>query len=138
MRCPVLVGSAMASLALMAVVSSCDRAVSNAAADEKPVDPTDAPGPATPLELDMDAIFPPGDGRDLVLTHCTACHGLTRMVLTQRTKEHWNYVREKMRPSVPDMSDAQADSIFGYLAAHFNDATPSPKLPAWYLESVPW
>ena len=128
MRYMARVSAAIGGLALIALVLSGDGAGPNAPAPDR----------ATPLKLDMDAIFPQGEGRDLVLTHCIACHGITRMVLTQRTKERWNYVRQQMRPSVPNISDAEADAIFGYLEAHFSDSMPPPKLPDWYLESVPW
>ena len=86
----------------------------------------------------MDAIFPPGEGRDLVLSNCVACHRFARIVLPQRTPEAWRYVRQQIRPIMPNVSDADADALFGYLETHFNDSRPPPQLPDWFLESDPW
>ena len=93
-------------------------------------------GPTT--TLDMEAIFPPGAGRDLVLNNCLTCHSFVRFVLLQRTPEQWAYTKRTMRPQVPHLSDAEADRLFGYLEQHFNDHTPVPVLPEWFLRSVVW
>jgi hypothetical protein len=86
----------------------------------------------------MDAIFPPGDGRDLVLDNCLTCHSFLRFVLLQRTPEQWAYTRRTMRQQVPHLDETQVDRLFGYLEAHFNDRTPPPELPEWFLRSFVW
>lgn len=86
----------------------------------------------------MDAIFPPGEGRDLVLQNCIVCHSFIRFVLLQRTHGEWEYVRSRMRPFVPHLDDAQVEVLFGYLERHFNDANPEPVLPQWFLDSAVW
>jgi mono/diheme cytochrome c family protein len=95
-----------------------------------------ASGPTA--RLDMDAIFPPGDGRDLVLNNCLACHGFVRFVLLQRTREQWAYVRRVMRPLVGHLDEPEADALFGYLERHFNDSRPVPDVPDWFLKASPW
>jgi mono/diheme cytochrome c family protein len=86
----------------------------------------------------MDAIFPPGEGRDLVLNNCMTCHSFIRFVLLQRTHDQWSYVRRRMRPYVAHLDEAQADALFRYLESHFNDTTPAPTVPNWYLEAAVW
>lgn len=92
--------------------------------------------PASParLKLDMDAIFPPGEGRDLVIYNCQTCHSFVRIVAAQRPREAWTLVKRKMRPNVPGLTDEQADILFAYLAENFNDTKPAPDLPLWYKE----
>ena len=86
----------------------------------------------------MNAIFPQGDGRELVLANCTACHGFVRIVLTERTRDEWATVKRSMAPKVSALSDDQIDSLFAYLEANFNDTKPAPKLPAWFLQAALW
>lgn len=92
----------------------------------------------TPEKLDINAIFPQGSGRELVLDNCLACHTFVRIVLGQRNKDEWAMVRRKMRPDVSRLSDAEADSLFGYLEATFNETKPVPILPDWLLVQDTW
>lgn len=86
----------------------------------------------------MDAIFPQGKGRDLVLYTCTACHTFVRIVLGQRSVERWEIVKRNHRPRVPLLSDSNFDALFAYLEANFNETKPVPSLPDWLLESDSW
>lgn len=86
----------------------------------------------------MDAIFPRGDGRDLVLYNCTACHTFVRIVLGQRTKERWEIVKRNHRPRVPQVPDSDLDRIFEYVESNFNETKPVPSLPNWLLEADSW
>ncbi len=90
------------------------------------------------LKLDLDTIFPPGNGRDLVLDNCTTCHTFLRIVSGQRTAEQWGYVRRDMRSKVSYLSDADIDELFSYLEANFNDTKPVPSLPDWFLATGSW
>lgn len=96
------------------------------------------PDSGAPLKLDLDTIFPPGPGRDLVLNNCTVCHTFLRIVVGQRTKDQWEYVRRDMRGRVNQLSDLDADTLFSYLEANFNDTKPVPKLPDWFLQTGEW
>lgn len=91
-----------------------------------------------PLKLDMDAIFPRGAGRDLMLDNCTNCHSFVRIVLMQRTREQWGVVKNAMKPRVSGLSDEDVDVIFSYLEASFSDTRPAPKLPKWFIEDAAW
>lgn len=90
------------------------------------------------LKLDLDSIFPAGPGRDLVLNNCTICHTFLRIVVGQRTKDQWEYVRRDMRNKVSQLSDRDVDTLFTYLEANFNDAKPVPDLPDWFLQTGEW
>lgn len=90
------------------------------------------------LKLDMDAIFPRGAGRDLLLYNCTNCHSFVRIVRMQRTKGQWALVKKTMRPRVSGLTDEQVDVLFTYLETSFNDAKPEPELPEWFLETERW
>ncbi len=118
-----------------------------AAAPTQPATPTSTPAPPTvaatlvsntQLKLDLDAIFPPGNGRDLVLNNCTVCHTFLRFVVGQRTKDQWEYVRRDMRGKVSQLSDQDVDTLFAYLEANFNETQPVPSLPDWFLETGAW
>lgn len=117
--------------------------------------PASVPGPASETEygppgdtalsptpgvqkLDMDIIFPPGAGRELLLYNCTACHSFVRIVLGQRSKQEWLLVRRKMRPNVSHLSDAEVDTLFAYAEANFNETKPVPDLPRWLTEMDTW
>lgn len=86
----------------------------------------------------MKAIFPPGEGRDLVLNNCMACHSFLRFVLPRRTSGQWAYVRRAMGPRVSHLDTMQIDTLFGYLESHFNEATAPPPVPEWFLDSNAW
>ncbi len=86
-------------------------------------------------KLDMDRIFPPGKGRDLVLFNCTGCHSFVRIVTGQRTQDAWQVVRRTMRSRVSGLGDQEYDELFAYLEANFDDTRPVPSLPDWLLGS---
>jgi hypothetical protein len=77
-------------------------------------------------------MFPPGEGRNLVINNCSACHSFVRIVAAQRPKSAWVMVKAKMRPNVPSLTDEEANTLFNYLAENFNDTKPAPCLPDWY------
>ena len=102
------------------------------------VDAVSEPPPGAPLRIDMDAIFPDGAGRELLLNNCTNCHSFVRIVLMQRTRQQWSVVKSNMRPRVAGLSDHDVDTIFDYLEDAFNETRPEPKLPKWLLETETW
>lgn len=54
--------------------------------DAPPVQPLPSPGRAA----DVDAqLLPPGDGRELVLSACVACHDLEPIVTVRRSEADW-------------------------------------------------
>jgi hypothetical protein len=83
--------------------------------------------------LNLDKIFPPGLGRDLVITKCTACHRYGIIVQGQRTVARWEAIKwsHQGKPGLGD--DANLKIMFDYLEANFNPSHPEPQLPPWYL-----
>jgi mono/diheme cytochrome c family protein len=96
--------------------------------------------PATPTagstsqKVDLNKVFPPGEGRDLVLSNCVACHSFVCSVRGQRPAGHWETVKIGHRAKVPALNDADFDALFAYLTANFNDTKPEPELPEALLK----
>src|SRR5262245_5036263 len=90
--------------------------VANAAAAE----------PRAPADL-----FPPGEGRDLVVNNCTSCHNLACAAIGQRSSERWEALKASHREHVGDVN---LDVLFGYLKANFGADKPEPKVPPHFLE----
>jgi mono/diheme cytochrome c family protein len=84
--------------------------------------------------LNLDEIFPPGEGRDLVLVNCLTCHGLVRIVWGQRDAARWGPVKNRHRERLIGLSDEEFNTLFAYLVENFNATKPVPDLPQWYLE----
>ena len=82
----------------------------------------------------MDAIFPPGEGRDLVLWNCLGCHEFVRIVWGQRDAARWEPVKNRHRERVIGLSDEEFNTLFAYLVENFNATKPVPDLPQWFLE----
>jgi streptogramin lyase len=73
--------------------------------------------------------LPPGDGKDLVQEKCTLCHTLQRILVQRANAADWNHSVAGMRArmvgaGVPDITDAQAQTIAKYLAANFPPTQP--------------
>ncbi len=130
-------GPAMLALGFTVVASSCGGAIPP---DHPRAQRVEEVGEfsGAPFKLDMDAIFPRGAGRDLMLDNCTNCHSFVRIVLMQRTREQWAVVKKAMRPRVVGLSDRDVDVIFDYLEASFSDTRPAPTLPKWFLDDAAW
>jgi hypothetical protein len=105
-----------------------------------PATPTTSATPvsSTQLKLDLDAIFPAGMGRDLVLNDCTVCHTFLRIVVGQRSKDQWEYVKRDMRGRVNQLSDQDVETLFDYLEVNFNETKRVPALPDWFLQTGEW
>ncbi len=93
------------------------------------------PTPGAPAKLDMDAIFPPGPGREAVLDNCTSCHTFVPLVVLQYTQAQWDLSARNHRDRVPRMSDADFKAGYDYLAKHFNPDHPVPVLPKYLLDT---
>ena len=87
----------------------------------------------TPENSDLSAKLPDGEGKEYVLTQCTVCHDLERIVSQKKSREAWQATVSEMLgrilPGMEDMqgSDQNAGIISQYLAAHFGVVT-SPTL----------
>lgn len=107
-------------------------------------DPTqwyDDPNPGPwPRKVDMEAIFPPGEGRDLVLWNCMNCHTFVRIVSGHASHSHgtepshdlhWDAHRVRHEGRLWRLSTEEIDLLYVYLRESFNDKRPQPKLPTW-------
>lgn len=117
------------------LAASCAVPTVQLGAPAQPATLTSGPATATPAgaaqRLNLDAIFPPGKGRDLVLMNCTTCHGFGIIVRGQRKMGHWETLKRDHRDRVSGLSDGDHNTLFTYLAENFNDTKPEPELPEW-------
>jgi len=87
------------------------------------------------VKVNLDEIFPPGRGRDLVLNNCTTCHTFVPIVVLQMTREAWERNSRDHRERVKALSDADFQALYRYLVANFNPNRPVPKLPPELLQT---
>jgi hypothetical protein len=74
----------------------------------------------------LDKIFPPGKGQDLVFQACTNCHNWVPLLLAQLNKDSWLQNKANHRGRVSGLSDADYDFLYDYLIANVNDKTAIP------------
>ncbi len=84
--------------------------------------------PATIAEL-----FPPGEGREIVLSNCATCHAAACAAMGQRTAARWASLGDSHREHVPNLSEAELTTAFDYLTTNFSDAQPEPVIPPEFL-----
>jgi mono/diheme cytochrome c family protein len=89
-----------------------------------------APAPEPKTAAD---IFPPGNGRDLVLANCASCHNVACSAIGARPAARWAALKESHSETFASRP-AELDLMFAYLAANFDDRKPEPKVPAAFLE----
>lgn len=78
--------------------------------------PSSAQG-ASPSETMIS--LPPGPGKELVETHCSLCHDLSRIVSQPRTRPEWERITKDMMARGAQATDQQVQTIVSYLAAQF-------------------
>ena len=88
-----------------------------------------------PVRLDMDAIFPPGPGRDLALNNCQTCHVFTPIVVLRMDESQWARNRSEHRDRVELLSDEEFELMYDYLSTTFTPDRPVPELPPALLEA---
>jgi hypothetical protein len=76
-------------------------------------------------------IFPPGPGRDQVLTGCASCHNVACAAIGQRSAARWDALRDGHKEH---MQGADLSVMFAYLKSNFDDTKPAPIVPARFLE----
>jgi len=94
---------------------------------------TPASEPAAPAPATIADLFPEGEGRIMVLNNCSSCHAVACSALGQRTEARWDSIKEAHMDRLPGLSTPQMDTLFGYLAANFNDSRPEPNVPPAFL-----
>jgi len=97
--------------------------------------PSDQSAATDPDRIDVDAIFPSGPGRTLVLNNCTSCHVFTPIVVLQMNELQWNRSAREHHDRVANLSEAEFATLYDYLKANFNPDKPVPQLPQALLDS---
>ncbi len=90
---------------------------------------------AKPGALDLNAIFPPGPGKDLVLQNCTSCHTIVPIVTGQKPRGQWEVTKNNHLQRVSGLQRDQIDTIFTYLENNFGPDNPVPQLPPELLNT---
>ena len=88
-----------------------------------------------PIRLDIDQIFPPGPGRDLVLDNCQNCHVWTPIVILEMDEAAWYRNSLEHRSRVEGLTDEEFNILYAYLSSTFTPDRPVPKLPPELLEA---
>jgi hypothetical protein len=86
-------------------------------------------------KINMDEIFPPGPGRELVLNNCQNCHTFVPIVVLQMEKDAWARNSIDHRDRVTTLTDEEFKTLYEYLVANFHPGRPVPKLPKALLET---
>ena len=123
-----------ALVAVALAVSGCGGSGGSGSSGVPSAEPV-AAKPASPDHVDLDAIFPQGPGRDLVLNNCQNCHTFVPIVVLQMDADAWKRNSVDHRPRIPSVSDADFAAIYAYLPQHFNPGRPVPELPKELLET---
>ena len=101
-------------------------------------EPTPAPSEAVdsgPITVDLDAIFPAGPGRDLLLNNCQTCHTWVPIVVLQMDEAAWYRNSLNHRGRVEALSDEDFETLYAYLSATFTPERPVPALPEALLQT---
>jgi len=76
------------------------------------------PGVNVPPPLHQ-VTLPDGQGKDLVESHCSVCHGLDRIAMAKRAPGEWNQIIHRMMFLGAPVSGDDAKTITAYLDAKF-------------------
>ena len=86
-------------------------------------------------KVNLDEIFPPGDGRDLVLNNCQNCHTFVPIVVLQMDSDAWTRNSIDHRERVTSLTDEEFKTLYTYLRANFHPGRPVPTLPKALLDT---
>ena len=120
---------------LLAVIAA---ACSGSSSNDKPGGRTMPPQPDAKTVADkvnLDEIFPPGEGRDLVLNNCQNCHTFVPIVVLQMDEAAWTRNSIDHRERVTSLTDEEIKTLYAYLRANFHPGRPVPKLPKALLDT---
>jgi cytochrome c5 len=79
---------------------------------------------AAPLHAQTGPALPPGEGRDIVATACTQCHGLTTIMAIRDGSGGWRQFVNYMILKGAQVSEREADTVVQYLTANFGPNSP--------------
>ena len=87
------------------------------------------------MKVDLDAIVPPGEGRELVFRDCTSCHTWVAIVVLQMDRPAWERNGRDHRDRVVGATDEEFEIMYEYVIEHFGPDDPVPELPPELLET---
>jgi len=118
----------------LVTLAACSAEPDKSAAPAPPPPPAEA-ADSGPVTVDLDAIFPQGPGRDLVLNNCQTCHVWVPIVVLQMDEAAWYRNSLNHRGRVEALSDAEFETLYAYLSSTFTPDRPVPQLPPSLLEA---
>lgn len=77
-------------------------------------------------KAELDQIFPPGRGQDLVFRACVNCHNWVPIVMAGFDTAAWQQNKINHRNRVSGLSDEEFDYLYDYLAKTFPAGHPVP------------
>jgi cytochrome c5 len=117
------------------LVAGCSKPAAPPAESSQSVATNPQPAPAAPASapaaaFNMSSIFPPGPGKDMVLSTCGSCHSVVCAATGQRTKDRWDNIEKAHKDRLNGYSDKDIDVMFTYMKTNFNDTKPEPQIPS--------
>ena len=119
---------------VITLTGACGGASSGEAGGSQPSAPASSASTG-PGRVDIDAIFPPGPGRDLVLNNCQSCHVWVPIVILQMDEAAWFRNSLEHRDRVEALTDEEFETLYDYLSSTFTPDRPIPELPEALLEA---
>lgn len=92
-------------------------------------------GGGSPIKVDLEKIFPPGPGRDLVLANCQNCHTFVPIVVLSMDADAWRRNSLDHRDRVTTLTDEEFSTLYSYLTKSFPPDHPVPELPKELLKT---
>ena len=131
-RCRVL---GVASLMVVAMTAAaCSESSSSGTAGGRAM-PPQPDAKTVAAKVNLDEIFPPGEGRDLVLNNCQNCHTFVPIVVLQMDADAWTRNSIDHRDRVTSLTDEEFKTLYSYLRANFHPGRPVPTLPKALLDT---
>jgi mono/diheme cytochrome c family protein len=81
------------------------------------------PGVPFPGQQPAQVSLPDGQGKELVQGGCALCHGLDRVTATNRSKDQWQTIVNRMIYFGAPVTQDQATTIVGYLGTNYGADT---------------
>jgi len=130
-----LAGPALMAMGAVIMLAACAAPSSSSAPQAGGQSAAAAQAGGTTARVNIDEIFPPDEGRDIILQNCVNCHTIAPIALARMTPGEWARHRLDHRQRVGGISDAQADLVWTYLVKHFGPDRPVPELPQELLDT---
>ena len=127
--------TALLGLGLALLIGACGQADSSGGGAASGSGGGAAQSGGQTYRVDMDEIFPPGEGRDLVLNNCQNCHTWVPIVVLGMNETEWARSSGEHRGRVEALGDDDFETLYAYLSLTFTPERPVPELPPALLET---